>query len=110
MVKKKLRQEKKLKTTVFLDSSRGLDPDEHIILPQTSPLTRLTPLSPLLASQVPGAPYSEPAGAPSQPAPLPLLGRNSENREQSWYSGTMRALESEGSPSARVRILSTVRV
>ncbi|MPC24025.1 hypothetical protein E2C01_017098 [Portunus trituberculatus] len=27
-----------------------------------------------------------------------------------WYSGTMRALGSEGSPSARVRILSTVRV
>ncbi|MPC31440.1 hypothetical protein E2C01_024729 [Portunus trituberculatus] len=27
-----------------------------------------------------------------------------------WYSGTMRALVSEGSPSARVRILSTVRV
>ncbi|MPC41295.1 hypothetical protein E2C01_034883 [Portunus trituberculatus] len=26
------------------------------------------------------------------------------------YSGTMRDLESEGSPSARVRILSTVRV
>ncbi|MPC52587.1 hypothetical protein E2C01_046458 [Portunus trituberculatus] len=25
-----------------------------------------------------------------------------------WYSGTMRALGSEGSPSARVRILSTV--
>ncbi|MPC50090.1 hypothetical protein E2C01_043912 [Portunus trituberculatus] len=27
-----------------------------------------------------------------------------------WYSGTMRALGSVGSPSARVRILSTVRV
>ncbi|MPC08514.1 hypothetical protein E2C01_001101 [Portunus trituberculatus] len=27
-----------------------------------------------------------------------------------WYSGTMRALGSEGSPRARVRILSTVRV
>ncbi|MPC50236.1 hypothetical protein E2C01_044060 [Portunus trituberculatus] len=27
-----------------------------------------------------------------------------------WYSGTMRALGSEWSPSARVRILSTVRV
>ncbi|MPC78451.1 Ectonucleotide pyrophosphatase/phosphodiesterase family member 1 [Portunus trituberculatus] len=27
-----------------------------------------------------------------------------------WYNGTMRALGSEGSPSARVRILSTVRV
>ncbi|MPC56341.1 hypothetical protein E2C01_050297 [Portunus trituberculatus] len=27
-----------------------------------------------------------------------------------WYSGTMRALGSYGSPSARVRILSTVRI
>ncbi|MPC34659.1 hypothetical protein E2C01_028057 [Portunus trituberculatus] len=27
-----------------------------------------------------------------------------------WYSGTMRVLGSEGSPSAQVRILSTVRV
>ncbi|MPC41797.1 hypothetical protein E2C01_035403 [Portunus trituberculatus] len=27
-----------------------------------------------------------------------------------WYSGTMRALGSEGSPRARVRILSTVRM
>ncbi|MPC83992.1 hypothetical protein E2C01_078716 [Portunus trituberculatus] len=27
-----------------------------------------------------------------------------------WYSGTMRALGSEGSPSVRVRILSTVRL
>ncbi|MPC19548.1 hypothetical protein E2C01_012465 [Portunus trituberculatus] len=27
-----------------------------------------------------------------------------------WYSGTMRALGSEGSPSTRVRSLSTVRV
>ncbi|MPC78912.1 hypothetical protein E2C01_073419 [Portunus trituberculatus] len=27
-----------------------------------------------------------------------------------WYSGAMRALGSEGSPSVRVQILSTVRV
>ncbi|MPC94391.1 hypothetical protein E2C01_089557 [Portunus trituberculatus] len=31
-------------------------------------------------------------------------------RKPPWYRGTMRALGSEGSPSARVRILSTVGV
>ncbi|MPC66683.1 hypothetical protein E2C01_060834 [Portunus trituberculatus] len=47
---------------------------------------------------------------PEKPT-LTVLGKQDvPAKRPPWYSGTMHALGSEGSPSARVRILSTVRV